>query len=211
MKNFDIMRFLWYNLYMEKIINTEETITISKAEYDSLQLQISWLIEQLKMSKHRQFDPSSEQTDIDFRQLNLFGDNEIAPPPPESDTEEITYKRKKQKGKREDDLSGLPVERIDYELSEAERVCSECGDTMRDIGVEIRRELKLIPARVVVLEYATHTYACRNCEYNDITTPFAKANSPKPLIGFAITCGAYCYAKICERYALIQNRKRFSI
>jgi transposase len=53
---------------------------------------------------------------------------------------------------------------------------------MRDIGVNVRRELKLIPAKVVVLEHATHTYACRNCEQNGTSTPFAKAAAPAALI-----------------------------
>jgi hypothetical protein len=44
----------------------------------------------------------------------MFGETEVTAPS-EAETEEITYKRKKQKGKREADLSGLPVERIEYE------------------------------------------------------------------------------------------------
>lgn len=85
-------------------------------------------------------------------------------------------------GKREEDLSGLPVERIDYELSEPERTCPQCGGLMRDIGVQTRRELKLIPAKVVVLEHAAHTYACRHCEQNSTLVPFARAKAPAPLL-----------------------------
>ncbi len=40
--------------------------------------------------------------------------------------EEITYKRKKQKGKREADLKDLPVETVNYTLSENEQVCPTC-------------------------------------------------------------------------------------
>ena len=78
--------------------------------------------------------------------MTLFTAGEVAPPP---EAEEISYSRKKRKGKREEDLSGLPVERIDYELSEKERTCPACGDTMRDIGTQTRRELKLIPAKLL--------------------------------------------------------------
>jgi transposase len=92
------------------------------------------------------------------------------------------HKRVKQKGKRERDLAGLPVERIDYELPESERVCPDCGETMRDIGVDVRRELKLIPAKVVAVEHATHTYACRNCERSGIKVPFLKGEPPRALI-----------------------------
>jgi transposase len=168
--------------------NTAETITVERSSYESMQTEIAelrtlleWYKSQLLSEKRNRFGSSSERTDIDLRQLSLFGEEDVAPPP-EPETEEITYKRKKQKGKREADLSGLPVERIDYELSESERICPECGETMRDIGVDVRRELKLIPAKVVVLEHAAHAYACRNCTENGISTPFVKAEAPAALI-----------------------------
>lgn len=171
--------------------NVALTVTLERCEYENLLALVTKVTEletlvkyyesQLLSAKRRLFGTSSERTDIDPQQLSLFGDGNV-PPPPEFETEEISYKRKKRTGKREEDLSGLPVERIDYELSESERACPECGETMRNMGVEIRRELKLIPARVVVLEHAAHAYACRNCERNGITVPFAKAQAPAALI-----------------------------
>ena len=103
---------------------------------------------------------------------------------PSLETEDISYKRKKRVGKREEDLSGLPVERIDHELPEDKRGCPECGKPMKDIGVDIRRELKLIPAKVVVVEHATHAYACHNAECQEISegTVMVKADAPKPLL-----------------------------
>jgi transposase len=53
---------------------------------------------------------------------------------------------------------------------------------MRDIGVDVRRELKLIPAKVVVVEHAAHTSACDKCEKTNDHTPIAKAQNPEPLI-----------------------------
>ena len=110
------------------------------------------------------FSGSQRPDTTALEQISLF--NETAPADqrlPEPETEEITYKRKKQKGKREQDLSGLPAERIEHELSPEERICPECGDVMKDIGVHIRRSLKLIPAKIIVVEDATHTYACEPC------------------------------------------------
>ena len=140
----------------------------------------------LKM-RRRQFGSSSEKFPIDnteYRQTSLF--SKVAPEEmeklPEPETEEITYKRKKQKGKRNEDLSGLPVERIDYELTEEERACPVCGETMRDIGTDVRRDLKLIPAQVVVVEHAAHTYACSNCQKNNESTPIIKSKLPAALI-----------------------------
>jgi len=114
---------------------------------------------------------------------------------------EITYKRRKRTGKREEDLSGLPVERIDYELSEGKRACPECGEIMRDVGVSVRKELKLIPAKVVVVEHASHSYACRNCEQNNIKVPFAKAESPKPLINGSLASPSLVAHIAVQKYA----------
>ena len=65
MKTLAFCRVLWYNVFMENIemqtSNTEEMVTISRAEYErfqeqaqaitSLTLQNEWLLEQLKLSK----------------------------------------------------------------------------------------------------------------------------------------------------------------
>ena len=148
----------------------------------TLQTLIKYYEWQLLMAKRRQFGVSSEKTDSDFRQLSLFGETEA--PPETLETEEITYKRKKRKGKREEDLAGLPVERVDHELPEENRGCPECGEAMRDIGVDVRRELKLVPAKVVVVEHAAHAYACPNdeCLNENGNTVIVKADAPAPLI-----------------------------
>jgi len=131
--------------------------------------------------KRRQFGASSERTDYDlFSQLNLFGGEEIAPPPkPEI---EITYKRGKQKGKREEDLSNLPVVRVEHETPNC--TCPKCNSPMVDIGVTIRREIEIIPAQAIVKEHAVHSYACRNieCEEAEGVTTIVKAEAPAALI-----------------------------
>ncbi|MCL2153997.1 MAG: IS66 family transposase [Oscillospiraceae bacterium] len=139
---------------------------------------------QILLLKRQKFGQSSEKYSTgDCHQLNFLGEPENTPIP-EPETEDITYSRKKRKGKREEDLSGLPVERIDHELPENGRGCPECGESMKDIGVDIRRELKLIPAQVIVVEHATHAYACDNpvCEENTGGVTIVKAESPKPII-----------------------------
>ena len=164
---------------MENTKESPENIDKLKNRINELEILVKHYEQQLLSLKRRQFGVSSEKSDVDLRQMTLFAAQEVAAPP---ETEEITYSRKKRKGKREEDLSALPVERIDYELSEEERACPACGETMRAIGTGTRRELKLIPAKVVVLEHVTHTYACRNCEQTGTEVPFVKAVAPKPLI-----------------------------
>jgi transposase len=181
-----------------------ESLSARVAEQDVLISKQSALIKyyenQFLLLKRRQFGASSEKTDVDISQMNLF--NEIASTIPlPAETEEVAYTRKKRKGKREEDLSGLPVERIDYELPECDRECPECGETMRDIGVDIRRDLKLIPAKVIVMEHAAHAYACRNCQQNSESTPIVKAKSPKPLISGSLASSSLVAHIIAQKYS----------
>jgi hypothetical protein len=147
---------------------TDMSLQLSKA----LKL-IDYYEHQFKIMKRKQFGTSSERSIFDaadYRQMSLAGEGvEETPSNPIPEREEIVYTRKKRIGKREEDLSNHPVERIDHELPETERSCPQCGETMRDIGIDIRREMKLIPAKVVVVEHATHAYACKACQKNNIS------------------------------------------
>lgn len=163
------------------------TPTIEQATYETmaariaeLELLVAHYQQQLLWLKRRQFGISSER--IAMGQISLFDPETAVPEPPPEETEAIQYTRKKRKGKREEDLSGFAVEQIDYELSEAERACPVCGEQMRDIGVTTRKELTLIPAKVIVTEHAAHSYACRRCERAGEAVPMARATAPAPLI-----------------------------
>jgi transposase len=181
----DFMRYLCYNIHME---NEKNSVTIPQSEYAEMKESIIKLEALVKhyeglflLAKRRQFGASSERIE---GQLAFLEETEPTPPPPEPEIEEITYKRKKQKGKREEDLSGLPVIRVDYELPEDGRGCPECGTEMRDIGVTIRKSIEIIPAKAVVKEEAIHAYACPDpeCEEKTGKTTIIKSDAPKPLI-----------------------------
>jgi transposase len=90
-----------------------KTVTISIEEYESMKQQIAWLMEQLKLSKHKQFGASSEKSDYD--QLSLIETHE-----PEISTPEIeeikAYRRKKSKHSKDRLPPDLPVEIIEHEL-----------------------------------------------------------------------------------------------
>ena len=186
-ENLDFKRVSLYNRVME---NITETVKISQSEYSALKSKVSelealvkWYEEQYRLSQRRQFGASSEKSEVDG-QLGLFdeAENTADKKTAEPTIEEITYTRKKREGKRADDLSGLPVEVIKYELPEGERGCPECGDAMRKIGKEVRRELAVIPAQVKVTEHERDVYACGNCEKTADHTPIVKAPMPEPVI-----------------------------
>jgi transposase len=54
----------------------------------------------------------------------------------------------------------LTRERIEHELSEAERACPHCAKTMERIGEEVSERLEYVPASLKVIEEARAKYAC---------------------------------------------------
>ena len=75
-----------------------------------MELLIKHYENQLMMLKRRQFGTSSERVEVDGQlQLSLFGAAESQPinASLEPEVEEISYKRKKRIGKRDEDLSDL--------------------------------------------------------------------------------------------------------
>ena len=170
--------------------NDTATVTIAKSEYESLRAEkaelealVKYYEEQLRLNKHRQFGSSSEKAEAP-EQLGLFDEVENTADlnQPEPEVEEITYKRRKRVGKREDDLSGLSVEVIEHTLPESEQICPDCGEALHTMGHDVRRELEVIPATVKVVERKRAVYSCRACEKHSDHTPIVKALTPEPVI-----------------------------
>ncbi len=122
-------------------------------EKEELEAKLKWYEEQFKLSQQRRFGSSSEKTNPD--QLSLFNEAEdTANPTKEERTlETVTYKRKKSKGQRDQQLEILPKETIEYQLPVEDQVCSCCHDKLHEMSTEVRRELKIIPAEVKVVEH----------------------------------------------------------
>ena len=185
MKLLVFRRFPWYNWDME-------TVTITKAEYDSLvgerarlERQVEYLLEQMRLSRHRQFGTSSEKSEYDNAQLNLFNEVEVmaAPEMPEPELVKVEKHYRKRSRLTADKLpEDLPVEVIEHTLPESEQVCCECGCGLHVMGHEIRRELKIIPAQASIVEHRRAVYSCRCCEATNDHVPIRKAEAPKPVI-----------------------------
>ncbi len=153
-----------------------------------LEQQIQWLMSQLRLSKNRQFGVSREQADIE--QLSIFNEAEansdINAPEPEL-TEVKAHYRKRTRLVTDKLPEDLPIEIIEHELPLENRSCSACGCELHTMGREIREELKIIPAKAVIVLHVQHIYSCRNCENKAEHVSIIKANMPEPVIkgGFA--------------------------
>ena len=152
-----------------------------------LKQQVEWLTEQFRLMQARQFGSSSEKVVAvdNADQLSLFNEAESTADPtvPEPELEQITYSRKKKKGKREADFSGLPTEQVIHELPENERVCPDCGGKMHACGHDVyRRELTCVPAQYKVTEHLQTAYSCRHCERTSDHVPMKKSVVPAAMI-----------------------------
>jgi transposase len=178
----------------------EEAVTQRDELISKLEALVKYYEGQLLLFKRRQFGTSSERVLAD--RLTLMGEVEIPPPPPEA--EEVIIKRKKRIGKREEDLSTLPVTRVDHELPEEERNCPECSAPMRNIGVTVRREIELIPAQAIVKEHATHSYACPDaeCEKKNAKVTIVTADAPGPLIAGSLASPSLVAHIAVQKYSM---------
>lgn len=174
-----------------------QTVTISKQEYDALlrlkalvldlEHQVNHLQEQLNLTQHKTYGPSSERAQY-WEQLGLFdvfneAEAYFGLKTPEPIVEEVlvnAYKRKKKTGLKDRLPDDIPVEVIEHVLSEEERACPCCRHLMEAIGTKVREHLRLIPAKAVLERHIQHVYACKCCDDNadDVTVSVAPAPVP---------------------------------
>jgi len=186
-----------------------------------------WYLEQFRLAQHRRFGVSSEKTmskatliASSSNQLSLFSefgavfneaetlsdtnlsDNNAS----DADTEEITYKRKKRKGKRDAFYKNLPTEQIVHELPKQERICPICNGALHACAHEVlRREVEVIPAKIYAKEHIQTVYGCRSCEQNavDDAPPMIKSLVPAPVIsGSGIASPSLLSFILCNKYVL---------
>lgn len=163
-------------------LTTEEyAAQLAKQEQQIAELsaKLKWYEEQFRLAQHKQFGTSSEKTNPDQLELNLFNEAEVLAAT-ESEVESITYSRKKS-GSRGEKLEALPVETIVYELAEAEKVCSCCQGALHEMSTETHNEIMVIPAQLKVIRHVRKVYSCRNCERHEIRTPIVTASAPRPV------------------------------
>ena len=192
----------------------EETCLRQQQQIDELQKQVSWMSEQLILSNKKTFGSSSEKTSPD--QLSFFNEAESLADPKlsEPQVEEITYERKKRKGKREEDLKDLPLEIVEYALPASECSCPQCGEHLHQMSKEIRTELVFVPAQFKKVQHERLIYSCRNCEKKEIATPVIKASAPAALIKGSIASASVVAGIINGKYVnslpLYRQEKEFA-
>lgn len=154
-----------------------------KRQYAELTAKLEWFEEQFRLAQNRRFSSSSERSHPDQMSL-LFDEVEVSADlkVQEPTLETVTYERRKARKNRKDHFEELPVETKEYFLPEDEQICGVCDGSLHPMSTQVRRELKIIPAQVKVVEHVQHVYGCRTCEKQGTSTPIVTAPMPKPVI-----------------------------
>lgn len=201
---------------------TTTTATIEELQQRCVELEqqlaevnakLRWYEEQFRLAQRRRFGASSERTHPDQQQL-LFNEAEVAAEGAETKeeptVETITYTRQKRQGQRKELLEDLPQETIEYRLPADEQICPCCGEALHEMSTQVRRELKIIPAQVVVVNHVQYVYACRRCEREGLSTPVITAphagasNTRQPGLPFGV--GSRDGPEVCTGFASVPSR-----
>ena len=186
------------------------------------------IMEQLVLSKQERFGRSSEKME-DYAQIYFmendgkiafFNEAEAVCDLEVSDEEDSTPHRKKATGKKERDMSALPINRMNYYLSESELEAEFGIKGWKQLPDEVSKRYRFVPAKVEVDEHHVGVYASRT-DGHMVRAPHPKAllhGSPvSSTLAAAIINSKYVNAvplyrteKEFERYGICVNRKNMA-
>ena len=208
---------------IQLLLQQQEQLEAITKELHASNEKMQLLMEQVILGKQNRFGRSSEKmedtsqicfcevdgTIVFFNEAEAVCDLNAAEP---DDLELKSPKQPKRKGKKEADLSGLPVRRIDHYLSEEELEAEFGVRGWKQLPDAISRKYHFVPAKVEVEEHHIGVYASKTDEH------MVKADHPKallhgslvsPSLGAAIINGKYVNA--VPLYRLEQEFQRYGL
>ena len=226
-KSFLVQIFLNQQEEMAKATNQVELLT---NEVQSLNKKMQTLIEQLVLSKKALFGQSSEKIEdaaqISFMEVNgtifFFNEAEAVCDLSADEPEDLEPKPrgKKTSGKKDADMSGLPVNRINHYMTENELIAEFGENGRKQLPDAISKRYKFIPAKVIVTEHHVGVYASRKDGHMvkaEHPRGLLKGSPVSPSIAAAIMNGKYVNAvplyrleKEFERYGLAITRQNMA-
>lgn len=179
------------------VLSLQEEVVSLTASYERL-------IEQVRIANSVRFGRRSEKIDVIDGQLSLFNEAEeySDPAASEPEAEEVvkSYKRKKQKGKREEDLKNFPEEAHNHPVSEEELNEFFGAGNWRAMEPDTYKRLRYEPASWTVEVHTVEVYVGTGGDHAD---EFMRGERPKyaipnsietPSLGGAILNGKFVNA-----------------
>lgn len=185
------------------------------AKLDEMDKKLQKIMEQLVLSKQERFGRSSEKME-DYSQIYFmevdgtiafFNEAEAVCDLEPIEEEEAAPRKKKPIGKKQKDLSGLPVNRIDHYLSEEELIAEFGKSGWKQLPDEISSRYRFVPAKIEVEEHHIGIYASKTDEH------MVKAPHPKSLLHGSPVSSSLAAAIINSKYVnavpLYRSEKEF--
>lgn len=208
---------------IQLLLQQQEQLEAITKELHASNEKMQLLMEQVILGKQNRFGRLSEKMEdtsqICFQEVDgtivFFNEAEAVYNLNEKEPDELELKSPKQpkrKGKKESDLSGLTVRRIDHYLSEEELEIEFGVNGWKQLPDAISKKYHFVPARVEVEEHHIGVYASKTDEH------MVKADDPKallhgslvsPSLGAAIINGKYVNA--VPLYRLEQEFQRYGL
>lgn len=208
---------------IQLLLQQQEQLEAITKELHASNEKMQLLMEQVILGKQNRLGGSSEKMEdtsqICFQEVDgtivFFNEAEAVYDLNEKEPDELELKSPKQpkrKGKKESDLSGLTVRRIDHYLSEEELEIEFGVNGWKQLPDAISKKYHFVPARVEVEEHHIGVYASKTDEH------MVKADHPKallhgslvsPSLGAAIINGKYVNA--VPLYRLEQEFQRYGL
>lgn len=156
---------LLFSSMQDQLASTKEQLSFMKEQLDEANSliadnnkQIELLVEQIRIMNQRQFGRKSESNlagdDGQMTIFDLFNEAEglIKEDLKEPEITEVvisSYRRSKKKGKREEDLNGLPARVFDHKLSD-EELAALFPEGYKELPEEVYKRLHIIPETFIV-------------------------------------------------------------
>ena len=190
-------------------LSLQQTLQTQQAAIQSKDKEISLLLEQLHLLRHKHFGRSTEQaTD----QIALaFNEAEAVAATPDSVTDDNPIKpsRRKPGSGRIALPKNLPRIIEEHDLPEHEKICPNDGQPLHRIGTQESEQLDIIPMQVRVIRHIRHQYACRCCGDIVKVAPLAPQPLPKT-IAAASTAALVVTNKYCDHIPLYRQEGIFA-
>ena len=216
------------SILVQLFLAMQEETEKQTRKLEEMDEKLQRIMEQLVLSKQERFGKSSEKmndygqmyfVEIDGK-IAFFNEAEAVCDLEVPDDTDVVPRKKKTVGKKEMNMSGLPINRIEHYLSNDELEAEFGKNGWKQLPDEISRRYHFVPARIEVDEHHVGVYASKTDEHM-IKAPHPKAllhGSPvSSTLAAAIMNSKYVNAvplyrteKEFERYGIAVNRKNMA-
>lgn len=190
---------------IQLLLQQQEQLNALTKELHASNEKMQLLMEQVILGKQSRFGRSSEKMEdtsqICFCEVDgtivFFNEAEAVCDLNEAEPDALELKSPKQpkrKGKKEADLSGLAVRRIDHYLSEEELEAEFGAKGWKQLPDAISRKYHFVPAKAEVEEHHIGVYASKTDEH------MVKADHPKALLHGSLVSPSLVAAIINGKY-----------